>query len=46
VVDAFLAAAQDANFKALLEVLDPDVTLRADAGDRADLTKLLRGPGP
>jgi RNA polymerase sigma-70 factor, ECF subfamily len=32
VVDAFLAAARDGNFEALLEVLDPDVVLRADLG--------------
>ena len=32
VVDAFLAAARDGNFERLLEVLDPDVVLRADRG--------------
>ena len=32
VVDAFLAAARDGDFEALLEVLDPDVVLRADRG--------------
>jgi RNA polymerase sigma factor (sigma-70 family) len=32
VVDAFLAAARDGDFEALLEVLDPDVVLRADLG--------------
>ena len=32
VVDAFLAAARDGDFDALLAVLDPDVVLRADAG--------------
>jgi len=31
-VDAFLAAARDGDFGALLEVLDPDVVLRADLG--------------
>src|SRR5918994_3196801 len=30
VVDAFLAAARDGDFERLLEVLDPDVVLRAD----------------
>jgi hypothetical protein len=30
VVDAFLAASRDGDFEALLEVLDPDVVLRAD----------------
>jgi RNA polymerase sigma-70 factor (ECF subfamily) len=33
VVDAFLAAARHGDFAALLAVLDPDVVLRADAGD-------------
>ena len=32
VVDAFLAAARDGDFEGLLEVLDPDVVLRADSG--------------
>lgn len=32
VLDAFTAAAQQGDFEALLAVLDPDVTLRADAG--------------
>jgi RNA polymerase sigma-70 factor (ECF subfamily) len=32
VVDAFLAAARDGDFDGLLEVLDPDVVLRADSG--------------
>jgi RNA polymerase sigma factor (sigma-70 family) len=32
VVDAFLAASRDGNFEALMEVLDPDVVLRADSG--------------
>jgi RNA polymerase sigma-70 factor (ECF subfamily) len=32
VVDAFLAAARDGDFAALLAVLDPDVVLRADLG--------------
>src|ERR671916_259972 len=32
VVDAFLAAAREGDFEALLEVLDPDVVLRADLG--------------
>jgi RNA polymerase sigma-70 factor (ECF subfamily) len=30
-VDAFLAAARDGDFTALLDLLDPDVTVRADA---------------
>jgi RNA polymerase sigma factor (sigma-70 family) len=32
VVDAFLAAAHEGDFEALLEVLDPDVVLRVDFG--------------
>ncbi len=32
VVDAFMAAARDGDFAALLEVLDPDVVVRADFG--------------
>ena len=32
-LDAFLAAARHGDFEGLLEVLDPDVVLRADAGD-------------
>jgi RNA polymerase sigma-70 factor, ECF subfamily len=32
VVDAFLAAAREGDFEALLQVLDPDVVLRHDAG--------------
>jgi RNA polymerase sigma factor (sigma-70 family) len=32
VVDAFLAASRDGDFAALLEVLDPNVVLRADLG--------------
>src|SRR2546429_6373676 len=32
VVDAFLAASRNGDFKALLEVLDPDVVFRVDAG--------------
>jgi len=32
VVDAFRAAARDGDFEALLELLDPDVVLRADRG--------------
>ena len=34
-VDAFLSAARDGNFEALLEVLDPDVVLRIDGGPNA-----------
>jgi RNA polymerase sigma factor (sigma-70 family) len=33
VVDAFLAAARDGDFEALLELLDPEVVLRVDGGE-------------
>jgi RNA polymerase sigma-70 factor (ECF subfamily) len=36
VVDAFLAAARNGDFAALLEVLDPDVVFRADTGQPGD----------
>ena len=42
VVDAFLAAARDGDFEALLAVLDPDVVLRADLGPRSRAA--ARGP--
>src|SRR5918997_1761175 len=32
VVDAFLAAARDGDFEALLELLDPDIVMRVDRG--------------
>jgi len=32
VVEAFLAASREGDFEALLEVLDPDIVLRADSG--------------
>src|SRR5438309_7957982 len=41
VVDAFLAASRAGSFEALLEVLDPDVVFRIDAGAESELT---RGP--
>ena len=41
VVDAFLAAARDGDFDALVAVLDPDVVLRADFG--GGVTRELRG---
>ena len=44
VVDAFLAAARGGDFERLLAVLDPDVVLRADAGEgRPTLTAVVRG---
>jgi hypothetical protein len=44
IVAAFLAAARDADFEALLQVLDPDVVLRADLGPLATGTpRQIRG---
>ena len=42
VVDAFLAASREGDFEQLLEVLDPDVVLRADRG-AAGPSEVLRG---
>jgi RNA polymerase sigma-70 factor (ECF subfamily) len=42
VADAFLAAARDGDFEALLEVLDPDVVLRADFGPQGE-SRVVRG---
>jgi RNA polymerase sigma-70 factor (ECF subfamily) len=39
VVDAFLAAAREGDFDALLEMLDPEVVLRVDAGPDSPLAK-------
>jgi len=39
VVRAFLAAAREGNFDALLELLDPEVTLRVDAGPDGPLAQ-------
>jgi RNA polymerase sigma factor (sigma-70 family) len=43
VVDAFLAAAREGDFDALLQVLDPDVVLRSDGGDGVAPTRIVRG---
>jgi RNA polymerase sigma factor (sigma-70 family) len=44
VLDAFLAAAREGDFEALLEVLDPDVVLRADRGAvSSGASSLVRG---
>jgi RNA polymerase sigma-70 factor (ECF subfamily) len=44
VVDAFFAAAHRGNFDALVAVLDPDVLLRADGGEkRAELSLVRQG---
>jgi RNA polymerase sigma factor (sigma-70 family) len=42
-VDAFVAAAQQGDFSALLEVLDPEVVLHADSGEAAGAVTVLRG---
>ena len=46
VVDAFLAAARDGDFDALVAVLDPDVVLRADGGDRRACPGTSTAPRP
>ncbi len=49
VVEAFMAASRSGDFEALLALLDPDVVLRADAGDATEdfsgpaVSKLVRG---
>ena len=43
VVDAFLAAARDGDFDALIAVLDPDVVLRADLGPLAGGSREVHG---
>ena len=44
VLDAFLAAARGGDFEALLEVLDPDMVLRADTGpDSREASRIVRG---
>jgi RNA polymerase sigma factor (sigma-70 family) len=42
-VEAFLAAARDGDFDALVAVLDPDVVLRADFGSLAARSREVRG---
>jgi RNA polymerase sigma factor (sigma-70 family) len=39
VVDAFLKAAREGDFEALLKLLDPDVVLRTDGGGRGPLAR-------
>jgi RNA polymerase sigma-70 factor (ECF subfamily) len=43
VVEAFMRAARDGDFEALVACLDPDVVLRADAGAMPGLTREVRG---
>ncbi|MGW2160377.1 RNA polymerase sigma factor SigJ [Nonomuraea sp. NPDC001699] len=42
-VDAFLAAARDGDFAALVSILNPDVTLRADGGTLTGGMRVIRG---
>jgi RNA polymerase sigma-70 factor, ECF subfamily len=47
IVDAFLAASRNGDFAALLDLLDPDVTVRADAAAALPgTTTRLRGARP
>jgi RNA polymerase sigma factor (sigma-70 family) len=39
VIDAFLAASRTGSFQGLLEVLDPDVVFRLDAGRRTEIAR-------
>ncbi|WP_433257506.1 RNA polymerase sigma factor SigJ [Streptosporangium sp. CA-135522] len=43
VVDAFLSAARDGDFAALVSILDPDVVLRVDGGMLTGGMKVIRG---
>lgn len=43
VVEAFLAAAREGDFDGLIAVLDPDVVLRADGGERSGMSRYVRG---
>jgi RNA polymerase sigma factor (sigma-70 family) len=43
IVDAFLAAAHDGDFEALVAVLDPEIVLRADGGALKGMSRLVRG---
>src|SRR3954452_5267875 len=43
VVDAYLAAAREGDFDALVAVLDPDVVVRADVGPLAGGSREIRG---
>ncbi len=42
-VEAFLAAVQKGDFDALMDVLDPDVVLRADGGRAQGMSRTVRG---
>jgi RNA polymerase sigma factor (sigma-70 family) len=42
-VNAFLVAARDGDFEALVAMLDPDIVLRADGGTIKGMSRLVRG---
>ena len=43
VVDAFLAAVENGNFEQLVQVLDPEIVLRADGGAVKNMSRVVRG---
>ncbi len=43
IVDAFLAAARDGDFEALVTILDPAIVLRSDGGAIKGMSRLVRG---
>ena len=43
VVDAFLAAVKDGDFARLVDVLHPDIVLRADGGAAKSMSRVVRG---
>jgi RNA polymerase sigma factor (sigma-70 family) len=43
IVEAFLAAAREGDFDALVAILDPNIVLRADGGAVADLSRRVQG---
>src|SRR5262245_65949054 len=43
VVEAFIAAARQGDFDALVAVLDPDVVLRSDGGPLTGLSRYVHG---
>jgi hypothetical protein len=43
VVDAFLTAVRDGDFAHLVELLDPDIVLRADGGALGSASRVVRG---
>jgi RNA polymerase sigma-70 factor (ECF subfamily) len=43
IVEAFLAAVREGNFEHLINLLDPDIVLRADGGALAGASRVVRG---